>query len=1163
MKNRWFQTIQRAVLLIAALTAGAHAEATKEIYGDGGLYGVPPSNFTNLQIFGGSAGTTNLNRTDIAGTPEGKTVIEQTVPAASASFWGIINTNSPGSQTIASKNYTEYLGGSLRFWLKSVAPVKIAIQYSGVVPDPSITIPSTGDVWQEQVILLSSLGATPARLATVRIPFIFIDENAGGAHSVYLDHIRWTKPVNSLVITPTTVQANPNTSREFTVEGRDFNNELVMVYPTFTSTVGTMSPAKGQASILTLGAGTTDGTVTATTDGKSAVANVDVITTPIANKFGILSETHTGAQLGEDNPLRNSDLLLFSETPGNPATFPVISDISGVSPEGGKHNKMVFQRKTASTQFQGMAIQWGVGASPDTHVLDMSTYYSGSIRFWIKGDATATELRNKLTLGIRSGNIPAGKETSSVKLSDYVTFNGQWQPVVIPLSALAKGRPFADLSRTKVFFVLSVAGTLLPTAELQRTVYIDNVRWDTQTPGSLASITISGAAPATNMPVGLINQFTASGFDAAGVPVDIFPTWSFASTSLGTFTQTSGPITFLRTVGSPATGIIRAQSGAVVGTLNGSVVNQAFPGVWNIFTDAGAGGELQVFTGLEGSETGALVESIPDTGVAGDPAEYIQTTFALDNLNPPANDSFAAWGIVTGGLPLQHFNTGYLRFFVRSPRNLEIALRSTDIDPNFNKAKVTLSELGVPLTPIGGGAWQQVLLPLSLFSQRDSLLDLSEIVDLFVVGTNSGLVGEITDQFDIDRVEYLSPNVLPNLPPTVNVGPDQLITIGTQHGNGQVDGHDFLVWQRNFGNTPASPTWYAPADISGNGSVDAADYTVWRDHYGIQCGTPGCDVADIDPPTANTQFNSAVSDDGKPTPPATLTLTWSVIDGDANQVVFSDVSDPFATVYFKAPGIYGLRLAAFDGQFTSADTVSVTVEAAGAAAAAVMASEADQNFTITTPQDSEVRVITTQNGAKQVETVGIDVSNDFARLKVNIFGDTLDYLHAVTPIAAQRGGSNQTGTYVRSADATSFMNEIQLLAKAFEIVLPYATAAQENVLRGIMNEYGITLSARRTGAEGSLTPKAQSRGTFFRPSRGEQGEITFAVTADSPVRIVIYDRLGQQVRALVNTSVSATPSYTATWDGRDDNGSVVSPGTYLVDCQIGGERVKVKAVVSQ
>jgi T5SS/PEP-CTERM-associated repeat protein len=58
---------------------------------------------------------------------------------------------------------------------------------------------------------------------------------------------------------------------------------------------------------------------------------------------------------------------------------------------------------------------------------------------------------------------------------------------------------------------------------------------------------------------------------------------------------------------------------------------------------------------------------------------------------------------------------------------------------------------------------------------------------------------------------------------------------GDYDGDGDVDGRDFLEWQRAFG-TIVNP-FGSGADGNGDGMVDAADYTVWRDHYGTGVGS--------------------------------------------------------------------------------------------------------------------------------------------------------------------------------------------------------------------------------------------------------------------------------------------------------------------------------------
>jgi hypothetical protein len=68
--------------------------------------------------------------------------------------------------------------------------------------------------------------------------------------------------------------------------------------------------------------------------------------------------------------------------------------------------------------------------------------------------------------------------------------------------------------------------------------------------------------------------------------------------------------------------------------------------------------------------------------------------------------------------------------------------------------------------------------------------------------------------------------------PTVAVG-----GAGDYDADGDVDGNDFLRWQRSLGTT-ATPAG-SGADGSGNGVVDAADLTVWKNHFGSAVAAAG------------------------------------------------------------------------------------------------------------------------------------------------------------------------------------------------------------------------------------------------------------------------------------------------------------------------------------
>ncbi len=68
-----------------------------------------------------------------------------------------------------------------------------------------------------------------------------------------------------------------------------------------------------------------------------------------------------------------------------------------------------------------------------------------------------------------------------------------------------------------------------------------------------------------------------------------------------------------------------------------------------------------------------------------------------------------------------------------------------------------------------------------------------------------------------------------------------------------------------------------------------------------------------------------VSDDGLPTPPGTVTTSWTVSSGPGN-VTFGNASSASTTAQFSAAGNYVLRLTANDGQLSAFDQVTVTVQ---------------------------------------------------------------------------------------------------------------------------------------------------------------------------------------------------------------------------------------------
>jgi len=76
-------------------------------------------------------------------------------------------------------------------------------------------------------------------------------------------------------------------------------------------------------------------------------------------------------------------------------------------------------------------------------------------------------------------------------------------------------------------------------------------------------------------------------------------------------------------------------------------------------------------------------------------------------------------------------------------------------------------------------------------------------------------------------------------------------------------------------------------------------------------------------PDDTASLHGAVSDDGLPDPPGTVTILWSASGPGAVQ--FGSPSQPDTTATFSEPGVYVLRLTADDGQYQSWDELTVTV----------------------------------------------------------------------------------------------------------------------------------------------------------------------------------------------------------------------------------------------
>lgn len=131
--------------------------------------------------------------------------------------------------------------------------------------------------------------------------------------------------------------------------------------------------------------------------------------------------------------------------------------------------------RASGNGFAGWFVSWGdeSQAGDNSFTRDMSVYRGGSLVFWVKTPID-------LSLGVRSGNVKPGSETSEILLS--AAHAGEpsdtWQRVCVPLSVFEGGPGGADLTRMKVFFKVESNTDSRGTGGEATTFWIDDVHWE-------------------------------------------------------------------------------------------------------------------------------------------------------------------------------------------------------------------------------------------------------------------------------------------------------------------------------------------------------------------------------------------------------------------------------------------------------------------------------------------------------------------------------------------------------------------------------------------------------------------------------------------------------------------------------------------------------------
>lgn len=154
---------------------------------------------------------------------------------------------------------------------------------------------------------------------------------------------------------------------------------------------------------------------------------------------------------------------------GGGGGFITIASSKDVMHEGGASLKAEINCPNGA--WAGFFIQAGAINDVQT-TFNMETYLNGSLDFHVKAPS-------KLEIGIRSGDVGAGLETSKIVLQDGsygFTANNEWCHVKIPLNLFKGPKPRADFDQIKILFVASKNDKTGPTMD-KEVFYFDCIRW--------------------------------------------------------------------------------------------------------------------------------------------------------------------------------------------------------------------------------------------------------------------------------------------------------------------------------------------------------------------------------------------------------------------------------------------------------------------------------------------------------------------------------------------------------------------------------------------------------------------------------------------------------------------------------------------------------------
>jgi len=393
---------------------------------------------------------------------------------------------------------------------------------------------------------------------------------------------------------------------------------------------------------------------------------------------------------------------------------------------------------TIQTNYQwfGLGIIWDPNNDDQPDAKNMTLYANGSLKFWMKANTP-------LKVGIKSGpNVERWVRLDQAPFN--IPSDNQWRFVSIPMSPYFNGIDFTNI--TQLFMISQSYYTSVVLAG--QTFHFDNVRWANEATGSLNSIEIS---PSTftvqnNSP----KAFLAQGYDSNNNTIDVYPSWSKSGVN-GSFNTANGRFNIFRPTSISTSATITATD-SVSGNSNIQSQDIEWNDFFNLVIDEGVYGSIGTYDS-DGTATANRIEL--STVTYQTPPGYGESIRARYWTTAAG---YAGFFVQEGELTdttstksMSGFSDGYINFWIRTPTDLQISLRSINIDEGFEMSKVRLSDYGIP----ADNNWHEVYIALDDFELWDSRIEISAMKVFFNIAVVGQFASVLSDDFFISNIRYV------------------------------------------------------------------------------------------------------------------------------------------------------------------------------------------------------------------------------------------------------------------------------------------------------------------------------------------------------------------------------------------------------------------------